>query len=71
MITLVNLNNGGKEPNLFYAKQEDIGAGLHFPNDEGIMEETGVKLRNGDTILVMDEGIVLFYSKPDKTWIEL
>lgn len=57
--------------NHFRCLESDIEANKHLPNDKGIMEATGVKLKNGDEIAVMDgQKKIYMYDQENKIWLE-
>lgn len=67
MITRTEVTNLGS--NLFEGLEADVTAGLHLPNSDGIMECTGVKLKNGDKLYCMDNGDTYSYDKENKKWL--
>lgn len=55
--------------NHFRGLKKDYDAGDHMPNSKGIMEVTGVKLKNGDELYLFDTKKVFMFDEENVAWL--
>lgn len=66
-ITRTEVTNLGS--NLFEGLEEDVALNKHIPNNDGLMECTGIYLRNGDKLSIIDGNQDVYrYDGANKVW---